>query len=248
MAPGDAELLGSGRQPAVWAEASAEGGGAEAPAGGRSGYGGGGRSVESHSTGAAGRTLIIGMGNPIVSDDAVGVLLATDLKRSLAAVGVAGAASTATAGELGGPPAAGHARGHGRATEAVDVVEECACGGLSLLDMVVGYDRLIVLDAIKTRGGVPGTWFELTAGDLRETLHLRNVHDVNLATALALGRRLGLQVPEDAQVHIFAVEVEDVCTFAETMTPALQATYPQLADEIYRRVTVLLRSGSGAVV
>lgn len=165
-----------------------------------------------------GSTLVVGMGNPIVSDDAVGVRLATDLKQDLAAI------------------------------QAVDVVEECACGGLDLLDLVVGYDRLIVLDAIKTMGGVPGSWYELTAGDLRETLHLRNVHDVNLATALALGRRLGFSVPGDERIHILAVEVEDVCTFAEAMTPALEAAYPDLAREILGRVMALLRAGNGAVV
>lgn len=165
-----------------------------------------------------GSTLVVGMGNPIVSDDAVGVRLATDLKRSLAAI------------------------------QAVDVIEECACGGLGLLDLVVGYDRLIVLDAIKTVRGVPGTWYELTAGDLRETLNLRNVHDVNLATALALGRRLGFRVPDDARIHIFAVEVQDVCTFAEIMTPALEVAYPELAEEVLGRVMLLLRVGNGAVV
>jgi len=196
------------------------------------------------------------MGNPIVSDDAIGIRLATEFGRRLAAARAAAPTLAPAAhgraeesATVGGPldvPAIAGGPPHGPEIGPVHVIEECACGGLSILDMVVGYDRLIVLDAIKTRGGAPGTWYELTAGDLRETLHLRNVHDVNLATALALGRRLGLHLPADARVHIFAVEVEDVCTFAETMTPTLEAAYPELAEEIYRRVMALLESGSEA--
>jgi hydrogenase maturation protease len=170
------------------------------------------------------RILVVGMGNPILTDDAVGIRLATEFARRL----------TSRRVEAPGLALSGPTPPH------VDVIDECSCGGLSLLDLVVGYDRLILLDAIKTREGIPGAWYELTAGDLRETLHMRNVHDVNLATALTLGRRLGLHVPSDAEIHIFAVEVDDVGSFGESMTPALEEAFLELVEEIFPRVLVLL--------
>lgn len=158
------------------------------------------------------RTLLLGMGNPILSDDAVGVRLATELRRRL-------------------PP-----------RPDLDIQEECSVGGLNLLDVLTGYQRVIVLDAVKTAGGSPGDRYRFTAGDLAETLHLTNIHDVNLATALELGRRLGLPLPEPAQVHVLAVEVDDVATFSERMTPALEAAFPRLAGEVLEDVRDLVEA------
>ena len=157
------------------------------------------------------RTLLLGMGNPILTDDSVGVRLARD-------VGVC----------LEGTP--GFA-----------VVEECSVGGLALLDVVAGHDRLLVVDAIRTRGGTPGDWYRFDARALRDTLHLRNVHDVNFATAMELGRRLGVQLPPDEEIHIFAVEVADDATFGETLSPALDAAYGEILAGILEEIRGILR-------
>ena len=156
------------------------------------------------------KTLLLGMGNPILSDDAVGVRLASDLKRWLPAM------------------------------PSVDVVEDCSVGGLNLIEVLEGYDQLIVLDAVKTAGGVPGDWYRYSLDTLQDTLHLTNIHDVNFATALELGRCLGIRLPDRSNVHIFAVEVEDVVTFSEQMTPALERVYPELAAAVLPEVQALV--------
>ena len=101
------------------------------------------------------------MGNPFLSDDAVGIRLARELGRHLA----------------------DHPH--------LDVVEECPVGGLDLLDVVKGYDQVIVLDSLRTEGGTAGDSHHFTADALRGTIHLEGIHDVNFATALELGRRRG---------------------------------------------------------
>jgi hydrogenase maturation protease len=156
------------------------------------------------------KTLLLGMGNPILSDDSVGVRLAGEIGRQL------------------------------ETAPGLTVVEECSTGGLNLLDAVAGYDRLIVVDAIRTVGGAPGEWYRFDARALRETLNLRNVHDVNFATALALGRRLGTHLPPDEEIHIFAVEVADDTNFGETLSPALDAAYPAILSEILGEIREIL--------
>ncbi len=106
--------------------------------------------------------------------------------------------------------------------------------------MIAGHDRLIVLDAIRTRGGTPGDWYRFDARALRETLNLRNVHDVNFATALELGRRLGVQLPPDEEIHVFAVEVADDATFGETLSPALDAAYGEALAGILGEIRGIL--------
>ena len=156
------------------------------------------------------KTLLLGMGNPILCDDAVGIRLANYLGEWLA-----------------------HVPG-------LSVLEECSVGGLNILEVVAGYERLIILDSIKTGGAEPGYWYRFTGESLRETMHLDSVHDTNLATALALGRKLGVKLPEDKDIHIFAVEVQDNITFSEQMTEPLERGFLEYAEEIYREVAELV--------
>ncbi len=156
------------------------------------------------------RTLVLGMGNPILGDDAIGIVVAGRLKPTLATL------------------------------PGVDVLEECCVGGLNLLELLEGYDRLIALDSITTTGGIPGTWYAFEACALRETLHLRNVHDANFATALALGRALGMHLPADRDCHIVAVEVGNTMTFSQNLTPGLQAALPAILCDIEAHVLMLL--------
>ncbi len=156
------------------------------------------------------KTLLVGMGNPFLSDDAVGVRLA----RALA------------------PHLAGH--------PGLDVVEECSVGGLDLLDVLRGYERVILLDSLRTAGGVAGDWHHFTADVLQGTVHLAGIHDVNFATSLELGRRLGVPLPEPKDIHVFAVEVEDDLTFSERMSLALERRFPACSTAILERVRTLL--------
>jgi hydrogenase maturation protease len=82
------------------------------------------------------RTLVLGLGNPILRDDGVGwrVVQAVEARMK---------------GDDGAPE--------------FDCV---ALGGLSLMERMVGYDRAILVDAIQTQGGAPGMVYRLTLDDL----------------------------------------------------------------------------------
>jgi len=162
-------------------------------------------------------TLILGLGNPILRDDGVGIRLATDL-----------------AERLGCPD--GIRRGPGGIEAGLHCLVECSLGGLTLVELMAGFDRVVVLDSIGTRDGVPGDWHAFTAEALKQTMNLSNVHDANFATALELGRRMGFRLPLDADIHVFAVEVEDTLTFDERMSPSLESAYPDYAEGIFREV------------
>lgn len=156
------------------------------------------------------KTLVLGLGNPVVQDDAVGLHLARDLQA------------------LQG------------ARPGVEWFPDCSMGGLDLLERLAGYDRVIVLDAIRTRDGRPGDWYRFTATALRETRHLSSVHDANFSTTLELGRRLGLGLPCDDEIHVFAVEIAVNDAFGEELSDAIRVRYPALVDEIGAEVAALL--------
>ncbi len=144
------------------------------------------------------KTLVLGLGNPILTDDGVGIYVV----RKVAA----------------------RYRGD-------DVTfAEASIGGLRLLEIIAGYERVILVDAIRTPGGKPGDVYGLSLGDLRASLHAGSTHDLSLGGALALGRAMGMMLPGDEAIVIVAVEVEDVLTFGEECTPGVAAAIPRVAE------------------
>lgn len=146
--------------------------------------------------------LIVGLGNPILSDDSVGIRVAQVLKDRLSQPEI--------------------------------TVMETSIAGLDFLDLLVGYDKAIIIDAIQTGKGKVGQVYRLEPGTFATTLHSSTPHDVNFATALELGKRLGLALPR--QIIIFAIEVEDVTTFGERCTPGVEQAIPVVADMVIQEL------------
>jgi hydrogenase maturation protease len=152
------------------------------------------------------RTLILGLGNPLVTDDSVGLRVAAELKERL---------SGRTDVEVG----------------------EDYWGGLRLMERMAGYDRAIVIDAIQT-GAAPGTIHRLAVGDI-PTQRSASSHDVNLPTALALGRQAGVHLPAEGNILLVGIEAEDILTFGEHCTPAVAAAVPRAVEEVLRALASL---------
>lgn len=134
---------------------------------------------------------MLGLGNPILTDDGIGVYVVREAAARWTGAGV-------------------------------DFQEACV-GGLRLLEVIAGYDRLILVDAIQTPGGAAGQVYRLAADDPRASRHAGSTHDLSFQGALAWGRRVGLALPADDAITIIAIEAEDVLTFGETLTPAVAA-------------------------
>lgn len=147
------------------------------------------------------KTLLLGLGNPILKDDSVGLKVVREL------------------GE--------------KVTEEDVHVEEASFANIDILEAIDSYDRLIIVDSIKTKEGKPGELYPLSLEDLRSTLHLSCPHDINLATALELGKRLGMHVPRE--IRIYAIEIEDNQTFSETCSPSVEGAVPRIVKEIAER-------------
>jgi hydrogenase maturation protease len=156
------------------------------------------------------KTLVIGLGNPILSDDGVGVLVAHAVANAL----------------LKEP------------THDV-TVGEASVGGLRLMEMMVGYERVILIDALLDNTTPLGTIHRLTLDDLRAispTQHSASAHDTTLTTALDSGRRMGLPLPAD--VVIFGISVQNVVDFCDQPTPPVAAAIPQVTETVLAELSV----------
>ena len=112
----------------------------------------------------------------------------------------------------------------------VKVVTTTAAG-LALLDLLTGYEKALIIDAVQTRQGKPGEVYRLRLDDLPAPLHSFTVHDVSVRSALDIGRRMGLPLP--GETVIFAVEVADV-------TPLREGCTPQVEGAVSKAVSLVL--------
>jgi len=152
-------------------------------------------------------TIVVGLGNPILTDDSVGIKVARSLR--------------------------------GRLPSDIDVTETYA-GGLRLMDILTGYDRAVIIDALVTRDPHPGAIHDLTLEDSEGTRNLACTHDTSLAAALELGRSLGLVLPTN--ITIVGIEAQDVETFGEECTEAVAKAIPVAAERIVRFILKRSRS------
>jgi len=145
------------------------------------------------------------MGNPILSDDGVGLLVAGRLAERQLPAGVEVA------------------------------VSEVA--GLRLLELVRGFTRVIIIDALKSpaeTGRVPGEVIRYEAKDFKGGHRYGSAHSIGLDTALEVGRQVGYEMP--GEVIVFAIEAEDVETFGEQLTPAVAAAADRVAEMVLAEV------------
>jgi hydrogenase maturation protease len=115
---------------------------------------------------------------------------------------------------------------------AITVAEACD-GGLFLLEAFLGYDHVVVIDAIQTREGTPGDVYELRPEDFLSARHLSSPHQLDFATALDFGKALGLAMP--STIDIVAVEAGDVTSFRDTCTPEVEEAIPVAVEAALRK-------------
>ncbi len=163
------------------------------------------REVIQHEVAPAARTLLLGLGNDILTDDAIGLRVASELKQRLAAISNV---TVLASGEM----------------------------GLALLDLIVGFHNLVIVDAVQTGKAAVGFVHEIDAAELQSSAPW-SPHFMGIGEMLALGTALGLSVPKC--VRIFAIEVGDPFTIGTALTPELDRVVPQIADRVLRFIQFL---------
>lgn len=155
-------------------------------------------------------TLVIGLGNPIVGDDGVGWRVAECILQQMQ--------------ESGTKP------------DEVDI--ECiAVGGLRLMEFMVGYDYAIVIDMLTTGQQPTGYVSCFPLEDLPDLAvgHIASIHDTSLQSALKLGHKLGLHLPQ--RIIVVGIEANNSYNFSEELTPPIEAAIPQAVQVVIQLIT-----------
>lgn len=104
----------------------------------------------------------------------------------------------------------------------VDVIESGE-SGLALLELISGYDGVVIVDAMFSGGTPTGTITILGTGSFKKVV-APSAHYAGLAEVLELGRRLDLPMPRS--IDVVAIEVADPFSFVPGLTEKVAAAVP----------------------
>ena len=144
------------------------------------------------------KTLILGLGNPILSDDGVGLVVAERLR--------------------------------GR-VDGVDVIST-PLTGLHLLDLMVGYDAVFLIDAMITTESQAGELTFIRPDEI--SLPTLCSHGFNLLEILKLGKKLGLPVPE--LKWVYGITIGRSPAFGEEPSSQLMGKVEAIVSQIARHI------------
>ncbi|MGD1995647.1 MAG: hydrogenase maturation protease [Anaerolineae bacterium] len=110
---------------------------------------------------------------------------------------------------------------------------DCGTGGLDLLRVVEGWERVVVVDAADVERE-PGEFVRFTPDQVRlaEAVDSFSLHDAGLAEALGLARAAGRSLPS---MVIFGVQPERI-DWAVGLSPTLEAALPALVEAVLGEV------------
>lgn len=149
------------------------------------------------------KTLVIGLGNPILGDDGVGWKVAEALSSVVS-------------------------------RQSSVEVDTAALGGLSLMERLLGYDRVVLVDSMETGQGPVGSVQTFPLASLPDPMsgHSASAHDTSLMTALRTAEQIGANIPN--HVDIVAIEAQNVYDFSEELSPPVAAAVPVAVEHVMK--------------
>jgi hydrogenase maturation protease len=139
------------------------------------------------------KTLLIGLGNPILGDDGVGWKVVEEAQKQI----------------------------HADVT-----VDYLSLGGISLMEHMIGYQRVILVDAFISEDNVGSVFvYKLDEIPNYSAFHVSSAHDMTLQNAIELGKWMGAVLPED--VIVVGIATRRIIDFGEEFSESVALAIPQ---------------------
>jgi hydrogenase maturation protease len=149
------------------------------------------------------KTIVIGIGNPILRDDGVGIQIIKRFRELVEGLDVA--------------------------------IEEASTGGMNLLDLILGYDRAVLVDAVSMEDRDLGEVVVIREVDKMKTAHSTNPHDTSFPEAIEVAIKMGEQnIPKE--IVLVGVNIRPVYEFGEGLSREVELAVPVALEELNRLV------------
>jgi hydrogenase maturation protease len=109
------------------------------------------------------------------------------------------------------------------------IIDDAMTGGMNLLDLILGFDRALIIDAVKSDKGETGEVKRIPLSHF-STIHSCNPHDVSLIEAIEMARRLGeTRIPK--KIIVIGIMMKQIpCEFGDTLTKKIAAAVPKAVE------------------
>ncbi|MBU4362181.1 hydrogenase maturation protease, partial [bacterium] len=145
------------------------------------------------------KTLFLGIGNTIRGDDGIGIYIAEEIKKKLV----------------------------NKKNNVTVISTETA--GLNLLDLIVGYSKLIIVDSIQVSSNNElGHIFKLEVNQINSSNSHFNSHDIDFSKLFKIGKKLGIKLPK--KIKIYGIGIFFVKGFGQKCNPRLGKMIPDIAQ------------------
>lgn len=111
-------------------------------------------------------------------------------------------------------------------------IAEINTGGISVLDHIRGYDKVVIIDSVMSEDIPPGTIREFAITEIEKSYPFLS-HGINLPIAIEFGRQCGEDIPAD--IKIYGIGTCDTTTFKESCTREVEEAIPEAVEYIIKR-------------
>jgi hydrogenase maturation protease len=113
--------------------------------------------------------------------------------------------------------------------------KETGAAGLNLLDLIIGFDRLIVVDAVSADDRDTGLILRTGPESFSRSENAISMHSCGLNAALTLaGKMYRDEVPR--QVSIIGIGIQQVDIVTESLSPEIEAALPQAVRAVIEEI------------
>jgi len=114
-------------------------------------------------------------------------------------------------------------------------VDEAITGGMNLLDLLLGYDKAVIIDAVKSEDSEQGEVKRIKLSDFT-TMHSCNPHDVSLIEAIEMANKLGEdRIPEE--IIVIGIMMKEIpCEFGEELSEKIAAAVPRAVEMTLKEI------------
>ena len=116
-------------------------------------------------------------------------------------------------------------------------VDEAITGGMNLLDLLLGYNKAIIVDAVKSENSENGEVKRILLRDFT-TMHSCNPHDVSLAEAIEMAKKLGEdRIPKE--IVIIGIMMKKIpCEFGENLSKDIISAVPKAVELTLKEIEI----------
>ena len=150
-------------------------------------------------------THILGLGNPVIGDDGIGIRVIRELEQKL--------------------------------NEIPDLSVSTSCqSGLYLLEHLIGFQKVIIVDAVIRKDLPVGTI--IINMDIKAETHFKghSPHFIGIHGVLSLGRAYGLKMPED--LILLGIVIHNDKNITEQMSPEMEKKYGTIVKQVLKEINV----------